>query len=42
MERMREQEMVAGDWMRIDKVRCVQEVEGGEVPDVFRLIVQGG
>ena len=42
VERMREQEMVAGDWMRIDKVRCVQEVEGGEVPDVFRLIVQDG
>ncbi len=31
VDRMREQEMVAGDWMRMDKVKCVQEVMGGEL-----------
>ena len=29
--RMREQEMVAGDWLRMDVFECVQEVDGGEV-----------
>ena len=28
---MREQQMVDGDWMRINKVTCVQDVEGGPV-----------
>ena len=37
--RMREQEMVAGDWLRMDMVRCVLEVDGGEVPSVLRFIV---
>jgi uncharacterized protein YabE (DUF348 family) len=39
---MREQVMVAGDWMKMDKVKCVQEGEGGELPSVFRVIVQDG
>jgi hypothetical protein len=39
---MREQVMVAGDWMKMDKVKCVQEREGGELPSVFRVIVQDG
>ena len=29
--RMREQEMVAGDWLRMEMFECVQEVDGGEV-----------
>ena len=31
VDRMREQQMVDGDWMRINKVTCVQDVEGGPV-----------
>ena len=42
VDRVREQEMVAGDWMRMDKVKCVQEVEGGELPTVFRFSVDDG
>ena len=42
VDRMREQVMVAGDWMKMDKVKCVQEGEGGELPSVFRVIVQDG
>ena len=39
---MREQQMVAGDLMRMDKVKCVQEVMGGELPAVFMFIVEYG
>ena len=39
---MREQEMVARDWMRMDKVKYTQEVEGGDLLAVFRSIVQDG
>ena len=38
---MREQEMVARAWMRMDTV-CVQEVESGDYPAVFRFMVQDG
>ena len=31
---MREQEMVTGAWMRMDTVKCVQEVESGDFPAV--------
>ena len=26
VDRMREQEMVTGDWMRMDKVKCAQKM----------------
>ena len=42
VDRMREQQMVAGDSMRMDKVKCVQEVMGGELPAVFMFIVEYG
>ena len=42
VDRMREQSMVAGDWMRMDKVKCFQEGEGGELPSVFMFIMQYG
>jgi hypothetical protein len=29
--------MVARDWMRMDKVKCAQEVEGGDLLAVFRM-----
>ena len=32
VDRMREQEMVARDCMRMDKVKSIQEVEGCELP----------
>ena len=42
LDRMREQGMVARDWMSMDTVMCVQEVEDGDFPAVFRFIVQDG
>ena len=39
---MREQEMVTGAWMRMDTMKCVQEVKGGVLLYVFRFIVQDG
>ena len=39
---MREQVMVARDWMKMVKVKCVQDRKGGELPSVFRVIVQDG
>ena len=42
VDRMREQQMVAGDSMRMDMVKCVQEVMGGELPAVFMFIVEYG
>ena len=39
--RMREQEMAAGDWLRMEVVvKCVQEVDGGEVPAVLSFILE--
>ena len=32
---MREQEMMARNWMGMDKVKCAQEVEGGDLLAVF-------
>ena len=34
--------MMAGDCMKMDKVKCVQEGEGWELPSVFRVIVPAG
>jgi hypothetical protein len=42
VDRMREQEMVARDWMGMDKVKCAQEMEGGDLLAVFRSIVKEG
>ena len=42
MDRMRKQEMVTGAWMRMDMVKCVQEVKCGDFLDVFRFILQDG
>ena len=43
VDRMREQQMVDGDWMRINKVTCVQDVEGGAVLYIqSRLLGSGG
>ena len=39
---MRKQKMEAGDWVRMDKVKCAQEVEGGDLLAVSRFIVQDG
>ena len=39
---MIDQEMVARAWMRMDMVKCVQEVESGDYPAVFRFMVQDG
>ena len=41
-DRMREQEMMARTWMGMDKVKCAQEVEGGDLLAVFRFILQDG
>ena len=38
---MREQEKAAGPGMD-EEVKCVQEVEVGDFPAVFRFIVQDG
>ena len=38
-DRMRDQEMVAWDWMRMDKVKCALEVKIGDLLTVFRFIV---
>ena len=34
--------MMARTWMRMDKVKCAQEVEGGDLHAVFRCILQDG
>ena len=39
---MREQKMEAWDWVRMDKVKCAQEVEGGDLLAVSRFTVQDG
>jgi hypothetical protein len=42
VDRMRKQEMVARDWMMMDKMKCAQVVEGGDLLAVFTSIVQDG
>ena len=42
VDRMREQEMVAGDLIMEDNVKCAQEVEGWDLLAEHRFIVQDG
>ena len=42
VDRMREQEMVAGDLIMEDNVKCDQEVEGWDLLAELRFIVQDG
>jgi len=35
-------DIVAVYWLRIDSVKCVREVEEGDLPDVARFIVDAG
>jgi hypothetical protein len=44
LDKMREQEMETGDWMRMDKVKCAQDMKGGDLLAVSlsRFIVQDG
>ena len=43
VDRMMEMLLVAGDWIRMENVKCVKEGEGGEeFPDVFRFLLEDG
>ena len=39
---MREQEMEVGHWMRMEKVKCDQEVVGGDLLALSRFMQDGG